>query len=123
MVREALTLFVWTLRQLDGQVHSFDAARDLGVLPGSHTLDKRSLKKIHKNLMRSLSLLQGALPVSHLNPGMHHFVHYALYTKTHGLLRVFWMFHFERCVSHALTPIIITTSSYTAGITSTSKIW
>lgn len=99
-VREALNLFVWALRQLDGQVYSYEAAVNKGVLPGSHAVDKRKLKKIHKTLVRALSLLEGSLPISHLNPGMHHFVHYALYTSTHGLLRIFWMFYFERYNKH-----------------------
>lgn len=97
-LREAIDVFVWALRQLDGQVHSYDAAQKLGVLPGSRVIDKRKLKEIHKALIRGLSLLEGALPPSHLNPGMHHFVHYVLYTQTHALLRVFWMFGFERFV-------------------------
>jgi len=95
-LREALNVFVWALRQLDGQVHSFEGANVLGVLPGSHTLEKSKIKQIQKQLVRGLSLLEGALPISHLNPGMHHFAHYALYSSTHGLLRTLWMFFFER---------------------------
>ena len=97
-LRKAINVFVWALRQLDGQVHCYEWARELGVLPGSHTVDKRSLPRIHGELVRGLSLLEGSLPSSHLNPGMHHFVHYAQYTKTHGLLRNYWMFGFERSV-------------------------
>lgn len=95
-LREALNIFIWALRQLDGQVHCMKKACAQGSLPGSHTIDKRDLKRIAKELIRGLSLLEGALPISILNPGLHHFVHYALYTSTHGLLRIFWMFCFER---------------------------
>ena len=97
-VRDALNVFVWALRQLDGQVYSLNRAREQGVLPGSHVLDKRLLKRIHKQLIRGLCLLEGCLPLSHLNPGLHHFVHYCQYAATHGLLRVYWMFAFERFV-------------------------
>ena len=95
-LRTALTRFVWALRRLDGQVHSYDRARDLGILPGSHTVDKRQLDKIHNDLIIDLCLLEGCLPLSQLNPALHHFVHYAEYTRTHGCLRNFWMFYFER---------------------------
>lgn len=97
-LREALCVFVWVIRRLCGQVHSYEMAQVLGILPGSRTLDKTILPKVHNDLILGLSLLEGCLPVSHLNPGMHHFVHYAEYSQTHGLLRLFWMYYFERCV-------------------------
>ena len=97
-LRTALNAFIWALRQLDGQVHSFNKARDMGVLPGSHTLNKKQLKKIHALLIQALGLLEGCLIISFLNPGMHHYCHYVFYTLSHGLLRWYWMFFFERCV-------------------------
>ena len=38
--------------------------------------------------------------MSHLNPGLHHLVHFAQYTRTHGCLRSFWMMFFERYNKH-----------------------
>lgn len=89
-------VFVGAMRLLDGQIHSYDRARALGILPGSRTVDKRKIKQIHNDLIRGLCLLEGCLPLSHLNPAMHHFVHYATYTETHGCLRLYWMMCFER---------------------------
>ena len=85
---------------MDGQVHSYDRAKSLGILPGSHTLDKRTLRRIHTLIILGLCLLAGCLPISILNPGSHHFVHYVQYAITHGLLRLFWMFFFERYNKH-----------------------
>lgn len=101
-LREAVNVFVWALRQLDGQVYCLQKANALGILPGSHALDKRVLNRVEKQLIHGLCLLEGALPISHLNPGLHHFVHYARYTSTHGLLRTFWMYSFERFVTPTL---------------------
>ena len=95
-VHKATNLFVWAIRRLDGQVHSYEMAVTLGIVPGSHTIDKRELRKIHSDLILGLSLLVGCLPESHLKPGVHHFVHYVQYTETHGCLRLYWMFYFER---------------------------
>ena len=98
-IRKGLEKFIGALRRLDGQVHSYNhATNNLGILPGSRTIDKRELQDIHNDLICGLSLLEGCLPPSHLNPGLHHFVHYAAYTLTHGCLRSYWMMCFERCV-------------------------
>jgi len=95
-LREAVFQFVWAMRRLEGQVHSYDAAIRLGILPGSKSVFKRSLPKAHSDLVRALCLLEGVIPTTHLNPGLHHFVHYAEYTRSHGLLSKFWMMVFER---------------------------
>ena len=86
------------------QVHSYTKARQLGILPGSRSVAKRGIERIHAALVRALCLIEGCLPVSHLNPGMHHFTHYAQYTKTHGILLHYWMMAFERylCVSELI---------------------
>lgn len=97
-VRHALYTFVWAMRRLSGQVYSFDEATSLGILPGSRGITASEIAEIHSHLIRGLVLLEGSLPVSHLNPGMHHFVHYAQYTLTHGLLTLYWMMSFERFV-------------------------
>lgn len=97
-LRVAIHAFVWAMRQLEGQVHSCQTANRLGILPGSRTVRKQDMGKLHNNLVRALCLFEGCLPVSHINPAMHHFAHYAMYTKSHGSLRLYWMMVFERCV-------------------------
>ena len=95
-LREALLLLTWSLRRLEGQVISFEKAKSIGVLPGSHALNKSELDQIHQDLIRAFVLLEGCLPIVYLIPTMHHLVHYVEYTKTHGILRSYWMMAFER---------------------------
>ena len=86
--REALFVFLWAMRRLDGQVYSYNCAVDNNVLLGSRAVDKRHLKKIHEDLIKGLCLLEGATLISHLNPALHHFVHYAQYEihRTGGMV-------------------------------------
>lgn len=99
-LRVALFTIIWALRRLDGQVYSHEAAMTLGVLPGSRTIDPTQLPAIHRDLIVGLCLLEGCLPVLHLNPALHHIVHFAQYTMTHGCLRSLWMMYFERYNKH-----------------------
>ena len=62
-LREALTVVLWALRRLIGQVHSFDTATNLGILPGSRTVDKREIRNAHSDLIKGLSLLEGYVPI------------------------------------------------------------
>ena len=97
VVNKNLTATGWNPAP-EGEVHSFEQAVKLGIFPGSRTVDKRKIREIHSQLIRGLALIEGSCPPSHLNPGGHHFAHYGEYTQTHGLLRIFWMFYFERSV-------------------------
>ena len=97
-VHKALLLFVWALRQLDGQHHSYEMAMLLGILPGSRSVRKDSLDAVKRPLVLGLVLIEGSFPKGHLKPGMKHFVHYPRYTGTHSLLRILWMMAFERLV-------------------------
>ena len=97
-IHAALLLFVWVMRRLDGQVHSFEQAASLGILPGSRSVVKDGFDGMHVSMILSLSLFEGAIPPSFLKPGVKHFCHYVGYTTTHGLLRILWMMAFERCV-------------------------
>ena len=45
-VHNALEKFVWAIRRLEGQVHSFDMAKHLGILPGSRAVRKADLDRI-----------------------------------------------------------------------------
>ena len=94
--RDALHVFVWAMRRLEGQVHCYDEATRLNILPGSRAVVKNDIRAIHSALIFGLVLFEGCLPPSHLNPGMHHFCHYAEFTLTHGCLRRYWMMGFER---------------------------
>ena len=99
MLHRALLQFVWGMRQLDGQVHSYEmATRTLKILPGSRAVRRDDVDDMEKAVICGLVLLNGCLPPSHLNPGLKHFVHYGAATKTHSILRILWMAAFERCV-------------------------
>ena len=95
-LRVALFTIIWTLRRLDGQVHCHDEAVDMNILPGSRTVDPRNMTAIHRDLVVGLCLLGGCLPVCFLHPALHHLVHFAQYTLSHGCLRNLWMMCFER---------------------------
>jgi len=95
-LREAILLMAIALRRLDGQVHSYEAAKSLGIMPGLRSLKKTDIDDINGDLIRAFVLLEGCVPISYLIPIMHHFVHYGAYAKTHGILRHYWMMTFER---------------------------
>ena len=95
-VRKAIVLLASALRRLDGQAYSYERAKSLGILPGSRAINREELDSIHRDLVISLVLIEGCFPVGHLIPSTHHVVHYAEYTKTHGILRSYWMMAFER---------------------------
>lgn len=95
-IHNALEMFVWAIRRLEGQVHSYDMADALGILPGSRAVRKADLDRIHRDLILAMLLFEGCFPVGHLNPGFGHFKHYAEYTKLLGPLLKLWMMAFER---------------------------
>ena len=95
-VRYALSTFVWAMRRLLGQVHSFRTARAIGILPGSRTIKKSVVPRLQGEVIRGLVLLSGSLPIGHIHPGGHHFSHCGRYTLTHALLSLLWMLGFER---------------------------
>ena len=97
-LRTAIILLASALRRLDGQVKSYETAKSLGILPGSRAVNHEEIDEIGKDLIRALVLLEGCVPVGNLIPSTHHLVHYGEYTKTHGILRIYWMMAFERYV-------------------------
>ena len=97
-VTHALQVFVWAMRQLLGQVHSFERAHQLKILPGSRTVDKTRVPQLEGEVKKGLVLSSGSLPIGNLNPGMHHFGHVGKYVGTHALLHKLWMMGFERFV-------------------------
>lgn len=94
-VHRALMTFVWSMRQMDGQVHSHEAAVAMNILPGSRSFKKTSLPDVKRLMVLGLSLIEGTFPIGSLAPGIKHFVHYPQYTGTHGILRILWMASFE----------------------------
>ena len=110
-LRKAILLLTSALRRLDGQVHSYEQTKANGILPGSRAIKHEDIDSIHRDLVISLALLEGCFPIGHLIPSTHHFVHYAEYTKTHGILRSFWMMAFERSVRSltCVTDVTFTT--------------
>ena len=106
-LRKAIILLASALRRLDGQVYSYERAKSIPILPGSRAVTHAEIDSIHRDLVIALVLLEGCFPIGHLIPSTHHFVHYAEYTKTHGILRSYWMMAFERSV-HTLPHMCIT---------------
>ena len=93
----ALMLVVDALRQLDGQFIAVQEAVRLGLDPhDSSIVDESLIKDLGRQLLEGLVLLEGSLPVSHLNPAMHHLVHYAADTARAGILSWLSMNSFER---------------------------
>ena len=96
-LRDALMLFIWSMRRLMGQHCSFDmATKVLGILPGSPFVLKVMLKPIQRDLIQSLALLEGCGPIDDMKPIEKHFVHYCERTSALSLLRILWMMGFER---------------------------
>ena len=102
-LREALKLFVWTVRRLDGRVYSYEDAKVMGILPGGRVLVRGSLKHLHQDMVKALVLIEGCVPIGWLIPSWHHFVHYSEYTLSHGILRWWWMMAFERYTPYTHT--------------------
>ena len=88
-LHQAILQLVYALRRLEGQVLSFNQAKHVGVMTGSRVILKKAVPLLHKELLRGLVLLEGAMPVSLLNPALHHLVHYATQTEKLGSLRYF----------------------------------
>ena len=66
------------------------------VEPGSPVVDKRSLRRIRRDLVVGLSRLEGSLPPNHINPLAHRLVHYPGQTAKYGRLWWLSMWAFER---------------------------
>ena len=92
----ALLTLVYALRLLDGQVISAAEARDRGVTLGSHVLKKSCIAHARTLLILGLVMIEGSFPISHLNPALHHLVHYADMVVLVGCLRWYSMYSFER---------------------------
>jgi len=95
-VHNAILMIVHALRQLDGYILSISESMAREVRPGSHVADKTKVAQWGHTLVRGLVLLEGSFPVSHLNPALHHLVHYGWQTARGGLLRWVAMWSFER---------------------------
>ena len=93
----AMLYIVDSLRQLDGQCISIHEAKRLGVNPhDALVVDEENIKALGRQLVEGLVLLEGSFPASHLNPALHHVVHYAAETARVGSLGWIAMNAFER---------------------------
>ena len=94
----ALLYVVDAIRQLDGQCYSIEESKRLGVSPHDALVvaAEENIKALGTQLLEGLVLMEGSFPVSHLNPAMHHLVHYASETARMGSLGWVAMNPFER---------------------------
>ena len=83
-----------------GQVASFEYAKKLGILPGSVFVIKALINQFGGDLRRALSLIEGCIPIDHLKPAFHHYVHYAEFTAKLTIAEILWMMGFERYNKH-----------------------
>lgn len=96
-VHKALLYIVDAIVQLHGQFIAIEEARRLGISPhGKQIVDKSNIKSLGTQLLEGLVMLEGSFPASHLNPAMHHLVHYAEETARVGSLAWISMNAFER---------------------------
>jgi hypothetical protein len=95
-VHTALLMVIGALRQLDGEVISYFESKKRGLEPGTRLVVEESISRLGTQLVCGLVLLEGSSPVDHLNPALHHLVHYGTQTQNIGLLRWFSMRCFER---------------------------
>ena len=85
------------LIQLEGQYIAVAEARRLGISIGDNPIiDESKIKALGRQLLKGLVMLEGSVPVSHLNPALHHVVHYAAETARIGSLAWVSMDTFER---------------------------
>ena len=95
-VHQALLTVVFALRRLAGQAISIAEAARRGVLPGSNVITVELIPHVKDELIFGLVLLEGSFPVAHLNPALHHFIHYGDQTEEMGILNWMSMYSFER---------------------------
>ena len=92
----AILVTVDALRRLFGMRFCAKECRRRGIEIGSRAVFKAQVKAIGAQLAMGLVLVEGSLPVGHLNPIMHHLSHYADLTAETGSLDWTSLFGFER---------------------------
>jgi len=96
-VHLALLYIIDAIIQLEGQFLAVREAREMGVDPhDSRVVDEANIQALGKQLLSGLVMLEGSFPVAHLNPIMHHLVHYAEETARVGSNAWTSMNSFER---------------------------
>ena len=85
-LRIGLCYVVLALRLLEGQVHSFNTCRDLGIEPGTRCLNPEVIPKSKKLLIKGISMTTGAVPPSTIVPCLHLSSHYPDLAKLFGVL-------------------------------------
>lgn len=102
---QAILTLVNALVHLNGAVFCAAELIARGVRPGSQVIEKLKIPMWSKILIRGLVLVEGSFPVAHLNPNMHHLVHYGRQTSIAGLLRWVAMWYFERVNKRVKTMV------------------
>ena len=93
----AIVYIVDAIRWLDGQCMAIAEAKQLGVcVRDMQVVDESAVKAKGVQLLEGLIMLEGSFPVSHLNPALHHLVHYAVETARVGSIGWISMNAFER---------------------------
>ena len=70
-LRRGIRLMVLGLRLIDGQVHSYNECRRLGVEPGSRCIDKRQIEHINRLIVQGIARIEGSVPPSTLPQYLH----------------------------------------------------
>ena len=95
-IHMAILLTVDALRRLFGMKLCAEECRRRGIEIGERAVFKAKVRAIGAQLVMGLTLIEGSFPVGHLNPILHHLVHYGAQTKEDGSLDWTSLFGFER---------------------------
>ena len=74
-------------------------------MSGARAIQKSEIPSITTQLLKAIVLLEGSLPIDHLNPALKHLIHYGPQTGNVGLLDWFSMFSFERKNKHVKSMV------------------
>ena len=92
----SLIYIINALKSLMGQVYSAIEAMRRGEEPGTRSINVPLIEFLGHQLIYGLTLLEGSYPIDHLNPALHHIVHYGHQTANVGILLWVALNTFER---------------------------
>ena len=75
------------------------------LVSGARAIQKSEIPSMTTRLIKGIVLLEGSLPIDHLNPALKHLIHYGPQTANVGLLDRFSMFSFERKNKHVKSMV------------------
>lgn len=85
-VRRALRSLILGWRMLEGQVHSYNECKRLGIEPGARSLNPDVIPTAKKVLVEGVSMTTGAVPPSTIVPCLHLLTHFGDQTALFGIL-------------------------------------